>query len=292
MTSHTTATPILPAAGVRRNTAAGQGHGSSGHHDDGSSTNPSGRDQSDFRAKATGPLLKCKKLILLSPFNAFTIREESRPDEMALCSRKCRIDILGVQLRSTAMPMKTDGMDFITSSGWRNIRNAAQGGMGLLLSRRAIAALRGVHSFSLRVLVAEFDATKAIVCYSPHNCSEEADVEQCYADLRVAIGHVRVPAHKYLAMLGDFNARLGPEDARYTYHTDDSNRNGQHLVSLLQEHNILAANTLFQKRRGKIWTFEDKSTEVRRQLDFILVRHKWPNSVLGAQAYSSLYRCK
>ena len=97
MTTHTTANPILPAAGVRRNLlAAGQGPGPSGLHDDGF-LNPSGRDQSDFRAKATAHLLKCKKSIILSTFNAFTIRDESRSEEMAACSEMYGIDVLGIQ---------------------------------------------------------------------------------------------------------------------------------------------------------------------------------------------------
>ena len=132
------------------------------------------------------------------------------------------------------------------------------------------------HQKCWGILVVEFDGnpvTTVIVCYFPHNCSSEADVEQCFNNLRVAVG--QVPAHNLLAVLGDFNARLGPEDVRYTYHTDDSNRNSQILVSFLQQNNLLAANTLFQKRRGKLWTFEDRAAEDRRHLDFILVRRKW-----------------
>ena len=93
--THTTANPILPAAGVRRNLAAGQGPGPSGLHDDGF-LNPSGRDQFDFRAKATAHLLKCKKSITLSTFNAFTITDESRSEEMAACSKMCEIDVLDI----------------------------------------------------------------------------------------------------------------------------------------------------------------------------------------------------
>ena len=68
MTTQYTSNPILPAAGVRRSSAAGQGPGPHGHHDDGY-LNPGhhlGRDQSDFRTKATAPFLKCKKLLTIS----------------------------------------------------------------------------------------------------------------------------------------------------------------------------------------------------------------------------------
>ncbi|KAJ8403068.1 hypothetical protein AAFF_G00359840 [Aldrovandia affinis] len=85
---------------------------------------------------------------------------------------------------------------------------------------------------------------------------------------------------------GDFNARLGPEDAPFTYHTN-TNRNGEHLAALLTEHELLAANTLFRKRMGKRWTFQDRATSMRRQLDYILVRKKWRKSILNAESYST-----
>ncbi len=86
---HTPSNPIqLPAAGVCRRSAADQNPGPSGHYDDGS-LNPAGRDPSDYSVKATAPLLKGKKLVILSTFNAFTIREESRCEELAGRSQNC-----------------------------------------------------------------------------------------------------------------------------------------------------------------------------------------------------------
>ena len=49
----------------------------------------------------------------------------------------------------------------------------------------------------------------------------------------------RKPAHNFLIVLGDFNARLGPEDALHTYHSS-TNRNGSHLVDFLLEHSLIA----------------------------------------------------
>ncbi|KAJ8384466.1 hypothetical protein AAFF_G00204870 [Aldrovandia affinis] len=119
--------------------------------------------------------------------------------------------------------------------------------------------------------------------YSPTNVALIEELERFYDDLRTAIHHV--PAHNFLIILGDFNARLGPEDAPFTYHTN-TNRNGEHLAALLTEHELLAANTLFRKRMGKRWTFQDRATSMRRQLDYILVRRKW-KSILNAESYST-----
>ena len=86
------------------------------------------------------------------------------------------------------------------------------------------------------------------------------------------------PAHNFLVILGNCNARLGPEDA--------TNRNSKYLADLLTENNLITTNTCFQKRHGKRWTFLDCTSLVMQQLDYILVRKIWCNSVLNAEAYN------
>ena len=143
----------------------------------------------------------------------------------------------------------------ITSSGWRNQVQASQGGVGLLLGTKARKALLKVKNISNRIMAAEFDGnpkTTVIVVYAPTNCADEEVVEAFYDDLRNALNDV--PAHNFLLVMGDFNARLGPDKATHTYH-DSTNRNGQYMAEILTEFGLLAANTMFQKRKGKLWTF-------------------------------------
>ena len=135
---------------------------------------------------------------------------------------------------------------------------------------------------------ARFDGnpvTTVIVVYAPTNVATAEDIDNFYEDLRRTIS--AVPAHDFLAVLGDFNARLGPEDADHTFHEETNTPNGKQLASLLVEHELLAANTLFQKRMGKRWTFQDRATGTKRQLDYILIRRKWRNSVTNAEPYST-----
>ena len=108
-------------------------------------------------------------------------------------------------------------------------------------------------------MTAEFDGnpkTTVIVVYAPTNCADEVEVEEFYNDLRDTLQDV--PAHNFLACIGDFNARLGPDEVPFTYH-DVTNRNGKYLA--------------VKKRPGKLWTFMG-STGSLRQLDYILVSRK------------------
>ena len=164
--------------------------------------------------------------------------------------------------------------------------HAAQGGVGLLLGQQARKALLKAKPSSQRIMIAEFDGnpkTTVIVVYAPTNCADEEEIERFYDDLRNALEDV--PAHNFLAVMGDFNARLGPEDAPFTLHKA-TNRNGKYLADLLVEFDLVAANTQFQKRPGKLWTFKDRATDSTRQLDYILIRKKWRNSIHNSEAYN------
>ena len=94
----------------------------------------------------------------------------------------------------------------------------------------ATTALRQVYHHTDRMLIAEFSGnpvTTVIVVYSPTNVAPSEEVEKFFEDLETAVRDV--PAHNFMAILGDFNARLGPEDAPFPYH-DSTNRNGAYLM--------------------------------------------------------------
>jgi hypothetical protein len=55
-------------------------------------------------------------------------------------------------------------------------------------------------------------------------------------------------------VIGDCNAKIGPQDSQYTFHSE-TNINGQHLLDLTQETNRVITNTCFQKEPGKLWTY-------------------------------------
>ena len=96
-------------------------------------------------------------------------------------------------------------------------------------------------------MVAEFESNPVItviVVYSPTNVAPEEEVLEFYNELTSVIRNVS--AHNFLTVLGDFNARLGPDDARFTLH-DKTNRNGLLLSELLVENQLLAVNTLLKK---------------------------------------------
>lgn len=118
------------------------------------------------------------------------------------------------------------------------------------------------------------------------NTSMPEDIEKFYEDLSALI--TGVPTHTFLAVLSDARLNARPKDAPFTFHIE-TNRNGKCLTELMIEHGLYAASTGFQKKQGKRWLHQDRCTKVRRQLDYILVRRKWKNSVLDAEPYNSFH---
>eukprot|EP00057_Strongylocentrotus_purpuratus_P013705 XP_011668179.1 PREDICTED: uncharacterized protein LOC105440107 [Strongylocentrotus purpuratus] len=130
----------------------------------------------------------------------------------------------------------------ITSSANRSSAGAAIGGVGLLLSPSAYDSIASMRSHSDRILVANFQgnpATTVITTYCPTNVVNEDIIEGHYDNLRRAIDSI--PAHNVLLVVGDFNARIGPEDAKYTYH-ETTNKNGKCLVDMAVEKNLVIAS--------------------------------------------------
>jgi exonuclease III len=233
-------------------------------------------------------------LFQIGTYNVNTMREESKAAELEQMKSKAGVEILGIQEHRIVLAdplnleLKKIGSSYlITSSGWRNSMQAAQGGVGLLLGRKARKSLLDAKRISQRILLAEFDGNPkmtVIVVYAPTNCADLCDIKDFYNTLRNTLQDV--PAHNFLAVIGDFNARIGRAIAQHAFH-QDTNRSGHHLVDVLNEFGLIPANALFQKRLGKRWTFKDRASEELRQLDYILVRRKWRKSIHNAEAYNT-----
>ncbi|KAF3841559.1 hypothetical protein F7725_007421 [Dissostichus mawsoni] len=219
------------------------------------------------RSTPSNALMRCRRPFVMGTFNACTVREEARLVELAHCAEERGVEILGIQEHRRVhtddriVYRRVERCTFITASAWRNEAQAATGGVGLMLGPLARKALRRVYHHTDRILIAEFSGnpvTAVIVVYSPTNVAPSEEVEKFYEDLATAVRDV--PAHNFLAILGDFNARLGPEDAPYPYH-DSTNRNGAYLMALLMEHELLAANTMYTEEVRKRFRQLDKGAE-------------------------------
>ena len=142
----------------------------------------------------------------------------------------------------------------ITTTAWKNRSNAAQGGVGLLVTNKALKSLAGIKSHTPRIMQANFTGNPKcaiIIIYAPTSQATDEELDEFYNDLNQAIA--ATPAHTNLIVVGDFNAKIGKEHAMHTL-SEISNRNGERLIDLALQRELIVSNTSFQKRPGKLWT--------------------------------------
>ena len=136
-----------------------------------------------------------------------------------------------------------------TASAYKNEINASVGGVGLTVQKQLLPILTSTKKVNDRILIATFRGnpkTVVISCYSPHNHAPIDEVEAFYEQLSNVIS--TIPPHNSLFIGGDFNARI---TGKFSYH-QLANRNGELMEEFLQQHHLLAGNTLFQKPERKL----------------------------------------
>ena len=260
---------------------------------DGATLKPSGRVGPDTCSKtgANTHFIRRKNMFQLSTLNTRTLNPLSRKHELASSAFMHHNDIICLQEHrqhhSDSLRIETiDSYQLITSSATKNSINATVGGVGFLLSPRILKSLLSVEKVNSRISILHVNGNprlSVISCYSPTNCSADGDKADFYHVLSRTIS--KVPPHNMLAVCGDFNAKISSE-SRFSYHSE-TNNNGERLLDLIDEHQLVVTNTRFQKPVNKLWTYEDPKKS-RHQIDFILWRKKWANSVKNSQAFNTM----
>lgn len=95
-----------------------------------------------------------------------------------------------------------------------------------------------------------------------------------------------------LFVLGDFNGHLGHKRAPWDLYLGPfgdtekgSNNNGEHLLNICAEHDLLIANTFYQHRKSQITTwYKWNDLSQTSQIDFILTRRQQRWEIKDAKA--------
>ncbi|MCP4493478.1 MAG: hypothetical protein GY820_40160, partial [Gammaproteobacteria bacterium] len=242
--------------------------------------------------KGGGGLITCRGESIIGTLNVRTAREYSKRLELVTLFLRSQITALGVQEHRVVheeeikIEKHKKGVHFISSSAWRNRAQAAMGGVGFLLTRQAYSAISLIKTYSKRIMLVSFNGNPRLTMmsvYSPTEFATDEEAEEFHNCLRSAI--TEVPAHHLLLVVGDLNAhisRLNEEDTGWYWH-QVTNRNGQLLRDTLLESELEATNHRFQKKGGKLWTHLSDGMLTKSQIDYVLVRKKWRNSVKNTE---------
>ena len=219
-----------------------------------------------------------------------TIRLKSNQYELVNNATKHGIEIIGIVDHKICHEDELEYHQFekhtlVTTSAWRNASNSPVGGVGILVNKSVESALGSVRKWNERILVAEFNGnpnTTIIVHYAP--CEGSPDAEEHFNNLNEVTASI--PKHNVLLVVGDFNGHIGKTHEQYTYH-NITNKNGQHVIDFAEEADMFITNTNFRKKCGKLWTYISDMSGTKTQVDYILIRRKWKNSVKDCEAYNT-----
>lgn len=244
--------------------------------DDESGLNLNGRPNSDFSFKKG--IFRLKRSYKIGTLNCRSINSNFARNELDLHINKFNLQLICIQehriLHKENEPELIShdiGKNILfTASAYKNDINATIDGIGLTVQKSLLPLLSSIKKVNDRILIATFSGnpkTVIISCYSPHNHASIEEVETFYEQLSNVLS--TVPPHSNLIIGGDFNARI---TGKFSYH-QVANRNGELMGEFLQQHNLLAGNTLFQKPERKLWTWRHPAGHLP-QIDFILYRKR------------------
>ena len=75
-------------------------------------------------------------------------------------------------------------------------------------------------------------------------------------------------------MIGDFNAKVGPDEIRETctrsHGIGTRNRRGDMLLELTERHKFKIMNIYFKKRLNRPWTWISQNRAMKNEIDYIM----------------------
>ena len=110
-----------------------------------------------------------------------------------------------------------------------------------------------------------------IQVYAPSSNAEEAEVEWFCEELQDLLE--LTPQKDALFIIGDCNAKVGSQETpgvKRKFGLGVQNEAGQRLIEFSQENTLVNVNTLFQKRKRKLYTWTSPDGQYRNQIDYIL----------------------
>ena len=253
------------------------------HHDDNASPNPfSGRQTFD------GVSLKTRgKTLCIGTWNVRTMFQAGKIDNIIQEMTWMKNDILGLcETRWMDNGKVTYEHHTLVYSGGKEHNR----GVGILLKNTVAASMIGYFPISDRVMMLKlkgqpFDIS-IVQGYAPTTDSSDDEVEKFYDDMKNAMKYVK--CGEVVIVMGDFNAKVGSE--KHTnivgkYGLGSRNDRGRRLIQFCEEYNLMITNTWFQHPKRRLYTWKSPGDLYRNQIDFILVNHRFRNTVKQARTY-------
>ena len=94
------------------------------------------------------------------------------------------------------------------------------------------------------------------------------------------------PPKDVLFIIGDWNAKVESQKTpgeTGKFGLGAQNEAGQKLIEFCQENTLVIANTLFQQRKRRLYTWTSPDGQYQNQIDYILCSQRWKSTIWSAK---------
>ena len=218
----------------------------------------------------------------------WNIRTMARPGKLANVigeMRRAELDILGL-----AEVRWKEGGEFISEGikvGYAG-GDKSQNGVAILMSDRVARCVTRVERVEDRMILVTIrghpvDITIMQV-YMPTSTHDEEEVDAMYEKIERCLENIK--GTDYVVVMGDWNAVVGEgeqEGIIGKFGLGSRNERGEKLTEFCKRQRLVATNTWFQQEKRRRYTWKAPGDRERYQLDYIMVRQRYRNSVKNSR---------
>jgi hypothetical protein len=228
-----------------------------------------------------------KKMLRVGTWNVRTLQRTGKLVNVIREMRTAKINILGLsEVRwKDGGDFISDGVRVIYAGGTENQR-----GVAVLLDEDTAKCVISTEAHGDRILVVKLKGWPTDIVllqiYMPTTSHDDEEVEVMYDSIDEIIKKVK--GTDYLIIMGDWNAVVGEgKEGKCVgdYGLGKKNDRGERLIEFCKQQQMMVTNTWFKQEKRRRYTWKAPGDLTRYQLDYILVRERYRNSVKNSHAY-------
>jgi len=227
--------------------------------------------------------------VMIGTWNVRTMRVKGKLENVKREMRRLRINIMGLS------EVRWEGAGDFESDGVRVIYSGSKGGqkgVAVLLDgevgKRVIKVVQ--HSDRLRLILVRIKAEPVDIVilqvYMPTTDAEEDEIESMYEQMEDLVKKEK--ATDQVVIIGDWNAVVGKGRDNLEvgeFGLGKRNERGQTLVDFCKRTKMMVTNTWFEHENRRRYTWKKPGDTGRYQIDYILVKQRYRNSVKNSRSY-------
>ncbi len=237
--------------------------------------------------KASGVVIMRNPCTNIATWNVRTMLKDGKLENIQEEMKRNKISILGLSETrwKNSGDFENDGYRILYSGG-----NKHERGVAVVIHKDYARRITKIVQHSDRIILVKVEGDPAdiiiIQVYMPTSQHDEAEIDQLYDQIEKLIDEEKGSDH--VVIMGDFNAVVGEgrEDKEVgSYGLGIRNDRGDKLVEFCKRRKFVVTNTWFKQEKRRRYTWKAPEDIARYQLDYILVRQRYRNSVKKSISY-------